>query len=31
MLDMSLVPAVMIFIFLQRYLVEGITTTGLKG
>ena len=28
---LSLVPAVMIFIFLQRYLVEGITTTGLKG
>ena len=28
---LSLIPAVMIFIFLQRYLVEGITTTGLKS
>ena len=28
---LSLVPAVLIFVFLQRYLVEGITTTGLKG
>ena len=28
---LSLIPAVTIFIFLQRYLVEGISTTGLKG
>jgi multiple sugar transport system permease protein len=28
---LSLIPAVLIFIFLQRYLVEGISTTGLKG
>jgi len=28
---LSLVPAVLIFVFLQRYLVEGISTTGLKG
>ncbi|MCL2204190.1 MAG: carbohydrate ABC transporter permease [Defluviitaleaceae bacterium] len=28
---LSLVPAVLIFIFFQRYLVEGISTTGLKG
>jgi len=31
MSTLSLVPAVLIFIFFQRYLVEGITTTGLKG
>jgi len=28
---LSLVPAVTIFIFLQKYLVEGISTSGLKG
>lgn len=28
---LSLAPAVFIFIFFQRYLVEGISTTGLKG
>ena len=28
---LSLVPAVAIFIFLQKYLVEGISTSGLKG
>ncbi|MCL2189706.1 MAG: carbohydrate ABC transporter permease [Defluviitaleaceae bacterium] len=28
---LSLMPAVLIFIFFQRYLVEGISTTGLKG
>jgi len=28
---LSLLPAVLIFIFMQRYLVEGITTTGLKS
>jgi len=31
MSTLSLIPSVLIFIFLQRYLVEGITTTGLKG
>ena len=28
---LSLVPVFAIFVFFQRYLVEGITTTGLKG
>ena len=28
---LSLIPATMIFIFLQKYLVEGISTSGLKG
>jgi len=28
---LSLLPAVLIFIFFQKYLVEGISTTGLKG
>jgi len=28
---LSLLPAVTLFIFMQRYLVEGITTTGLKS
>lgn len=27
----SLIPVVLIFIFLQRYLIEGISTQGLKG
>ena len=31
MLTLSLTPALTIFIFFQRYLVEGIATTGLKG
>ena len=31
MSTLSLLPAVLIFIFFQRYLVEGISTTGLKG
>lgn len=31
MLALSLVPVIMIFVFFQRYLVEGIATTGLKG
>ncbi|MDR2183168.1 MAG: carbohydrate ABC transporter permease [Clostridiales bacterium] len=31
MSTLSLVPAVAIFIFLQKYLVEGISTAGLKG
>ena len=28
---LSLVPVVVIFVWLQRYLVEGIQTTGLRG
>lgn len=28
---LSLLPCLIIFIFFQKYLVEGITTTGLKG
>jgi multiple sugar transport system permease protein len=31
MLSLSLVPVFIIFVFFQRYLVEGIATTGLKG
>ncbi len=31
MATLSIVPAVLIFIFLQKYLVEGIATSGLKG
>jgi ABC-type glycerol-3-phosphate transport system permease component len=31
MLGLSLVPILVIFIFFQRYLVQGIATTGLKG
>jgi multiple sugar transport system permease protein len=31
MLALSLVPVILIFIFFQRYIVEGISTTGLKG
>jgi multiple sugar transport system permease protein len=31
MLSLSLVPVFVIFILFQRYLVEGIATTGLKG
>lgn len=31
MLGLSLVPVFIVFIFFQRYLVEGIATTGLKG
>lgn len=31
MLGLSLVPVFLIFVFFQRYLVEGIATTGLKG
>jgi multiple sugar transport system permease protein len=31
MLSLSLVPVLVIFVFFQRYLVEGIATTGLKG
>lgn len=31
MSGLSLVPVLLIFIFLQKYLVEGISTSGLKG
>jgi multiple sugar transport system permease protein len=31
MSSLSLVPVFIIFVFFQRYLVEGIATTGLKG
>lgn len=31
MSTLSIVPAFIIFLFFQRYLVEGITTTGIKG
>lgn len=31
MASLSLVPVFIIFVFFQRYLVEGISTTGLKG
>ena len=31
MLTLSLVPVILIFVFFQRYLVEGIATPGLKG
>ena len=28
---LSILPVMLIFIFLQKYLVEGIATSGLKG
>lgn len=31
MLALSLVPVFLIFVFFQRYIVQGIATTGLKG
>ena len=31
MLVLSVLPALILFIFFQRYLVEGIATTGMKG
>ncbi len=31
MLSLSLLPVILIFVFFQRFLVEGIATTGLKG
>ena len=31
MASLSIIPSVLIFIFFQRYLVEGISTSGLKG
>ncbi|MNC70871.1 maltose transporter permease [compost metagenome] len=27
----SIMPATLVFMFLQRYFVEGIATTGIKG
>lgn len=31
MMTLSLVPVILLFVFFQRYIVEGIATTGLKG
>lgn len=31
MATLSILPAVLLFLFFQKYLVEGITTSGLKG
>lgn len=31
MATLSIVPSILIFLFFQRYLVEGISTSGLKG
>jgi multiple sugar transport system permease protein len=31
MLSLSLVPVFIIFVTCQKYIVEGISTTGLKG
>ena len=31
MMLVSLLPALMLFVFFQRYIVEGIATTGMKG
>ena len=31
MSTLSVLPAIMIFLFFQKYLVEGISTSGLKG
>ena len=31
MASLSILPSVLIFIFFQKYLVEGISTSGLKG
>ncbi|MCD8104398.1 MAG: carbohydrate ABC transporter permease [Lachnospiraceae bacterium] len=31
MATLSIIPAVLIFLFFQKYLVEGISTSGLKG
>jgi len=31
MMLLSLVPALLLFVFFQRYIVEGISTTGMKG
>lgn len=31
MSTLSVIPVMLIFIFMQKYLVEGIATSGLKG
>ena len=31
MMLLSLIPALLLFVFFQRYIVEGIATTGMKG
>lgn len=31
MATLSILPAILIFLFFQKYLVEGISTSGLKG
>ena len=31
MATLSVLPIMLIFIFLQKYIVEGISTSGLKG
>jgi multiple sugar transport system permease protein len=31
MMLVSLLPALLLFVFFQRYIVEGIATTGMKG
>jgi len=31
MMLLSLIPALLLFVFFQRYIVEGISTTGMKG
>ena len=31
MTTLSILPVLLVFMFLQRYLVEGVATTGLKG
>ncbi len=30
-ISMAVIPILIVFIFAQRYLIEGITLTGLKG
>jgi len=31
MTTLSIVPVLLVFMFFQKYLVEGVATTGLKG
>ena len=31
MATLSILPSILIFLFFQKYLVEGISTSGLKG
>ncbi len=31
MATLSIIPVVIVFMVFQRYLVEGVATTGLKG